>query len=73
MEPDYIVWVQKAMQDGLKLGVPSDYIEKYLQSWVGEEKSQQDIMMVRTMPMTVWSGGLAAGTQGRVMGGLDRG
>lgn len=73
IEPDYIVWVQKAMQDALKLGVPKEYVEKYLRPWAGEEKSQQEIMMVRTMPATAWRGGIAAGTQGRVMGGLDRG
>lgn len=73
IEPDYIVWVQKAMMEGLKIGIPGDYIEKYLRPWVGKEKARQDIMMVRTVPATKWRGGLAAGVQGRVMGGLDRG
>ncbi|KAK0103104.1 hypothetical protein ONS95_000720 [Cadophora gregata] len=73
IEPDYIVWVHKAIQHGLQSGVPSDYIEKYLRPWVGDLMSQQEINMVRTIPATQWSGGLAAGVRGRVMGGLDRG
>ncbi len=71
IEPDYVMWVQKAVQDGLKLGVPGEYVERYLRRW--GEASRQEIMMVRTIPATAWSGGLAAGTQGRVMGGPDRG
>ncbi|KAG4437957.1 hypothetical protein IFR05_006538 [Cadophora sp. M221] len=33
IEPDYVVWVQKAIQHGLQSGVPSDYVEKYLRPW----------------------------------------
>jgi len=75
IEPDYVVWMQKAMSDALRLGVPREYVERCLRPLVGDEKEEslQEIMMVRTMPPTTWRGGIAAGTQGRVMGGLDRG
>ncbi|CZS90196.1 hypothetical protein WAI453_004287 [Rhynchosporium graminicola] len=73
IEPDYVVWVQKAIQHGLEAGVPKDYVEKYLRPWIGHFHSQQEANMVRTIPAAQWSGGMAAGVRGRVMGGLDRG
>jgi gamma-glutamylcyclotransferase len=66
IEPDYVVWVNKATSHGLKDGVPEEYFGKYLR-WVGDEGKEQDIMMVRTRK------GKWGGVQGRVMGGLDRG
>ncbi len=73
IEPDYVVWVYKAIEQGKKAGVPSDYVEKYLRPWVGEVENLQEINMVRTIPAEKWAGGLAAGVRGRVMGGLDTG
>ncbi len=54
VEPDYVVWVQKAMSDALRLGVPRWYVERFLRPWVGDEKEEslQEIMMMRIMPPT---------------------
>lgn len=70
IEPDYIVWVNKAIRDGLKNGIPKEYVEKYLRRWVGNPEKEQDIMMVRTIT-GLWA--MGEGVQGRVMGSLDRG
>lgn len=70
IEPDYIVWVNKAIRDGLKNGVPGEYGEKYLRRWVGVQGKEQETMRVRTRT-SLWE--MGEGVQGRAMGSLDRG
>lgn len=51
IEREYIVWVKKAIEDGIKCGMPESYADRYLRPWLprlapGEEPL--DVVMVRT-------------------------
>ena len=49
IEKEYVVWVRKAIEDGLKCGMPQSYADNYLARFLPTEKgSEADIMMVRT-------------------------
>ena len=48
IEPDYVIWMNKAIEDGVLTGVPKDYIEKYMRPFVPVQTAGE-IQMVRTM------------------------
>lgn len=49
IEKEYVVWVRKAIEDGVKCGMPMSYADKYFKRFLPTEKgSEADIVMVRT-------------------------
>ena len=50
---DYIVWVNKAIRETTELGLPKDYVEKYIRPYIPptykEEEEEQEIQMIRVM------------------------
>lgn len=49
IEKEYVTWVNKAVEDGVKCGMPQSYADKYLTKYLpAENTSQADIVMVRT-------------------------
>jgi gamma-glutamylcyclotransferase len=52
IEKEYVVWVRKAMEDGVQCGMPKEYAEKYLLPYLPTEKEEramvEDVVMVRT-------------------------
>jgi gamma-glutamylcyclotransferase len=49
IEKEYVIWVKKAIEDGVKCGMPQSYADKYLTKYLPTENtSQADIVMVRT-------------------------
>lgn len=51
---DYVVWLRKAIADGLKCGIPDSYFEKYFNEFLPEDASvgkEDQIMMIRTVQM----------------------
>lgn len=69
IEPEYIVWVGQAIQDGVKNGVPEEYVEKHLRKWVRRSEKEQENMMCKTAT-GIWV--MGRGVQGRVIRGLGR-
>ena len=48
---EYLVWMRKAVADGLTAGVPMSYFEEYVMKYLPEDESvghEEKIMMVRT-------------------------
>ncbi len=49
IQKEYVVWVKKAIEDGVMCGMPTSYADKYLKAYLPEEQEvQADIVMVRT-------------------------
>lgn len=49
---EYLVWMRKAIADGLKCGVPQSYFEKYVQKFLPEDETvghEDKIIMQRTV------------------------
>lgn len=49
IEKKYVVWVRKAIEDGIRCGMPPLYAEKYLEPVLPEGKGEglPDVVMVR--------------------------
>jgi gamma-glutamylcyclotransferase len=50
--PDYIIWINKAIKEGKPLGLPDDYVQKYIRPYIPadyDERDEQEIQMVRVM------------------------
>lgn len=47
IEPDYVVWVNKAVQHGIECGIPEDYFVKYIRPFASEQE-HPPITMIRT-------------------------
>ena len=47
IEPDYVVWINKAVVEAVRCGVPPAYVDKYLRPCTPDEE-MRDIIMVRT-------------------------
>lgn len=50
--PDYIIWINKAIREGKPLGLPDDYVQKYIRPYIPpdyKEGEDQEIEMVRVM------------------------
>ncbi|CAK1361519.1 hypothetical protein CB0940_03117 [Cercospora beticola] len=48
----YVVWIVKAIREASAIGMPKEYVEKYLRPWLPEsteEEENQEIVMVRVM------------------------
>jgi gamma-glutamylcyclotransferase len=59
IEQEYVVWVKKAIEDGVAAGMPQHYADKYLVPFLPtEERKLQDIVMVRTTRFGEHSAGL---------------
>ncbi|KAK4945628.1 hypothetical protein LTR10_015247 [Elasticomyces elasticus] len=59
IEREYVVWIKKAAEDGMKCGMPSSYVEKYLVPFLPEDDKQlEDIIMVRTTRFGEQSAGI---------------
>jgi gamma-glutamylcyclotransferase len=59
MEREYVVWVKKAIEDGIIAGMPSAYAQKYLVPFLpAEDRKAEDIVMVRTTRFGERSAGL---------------
>jgi hypothetical protein len=49
IEREYVVWVRKAIEDGLKCGMPQAYADKYLAKYLPADGGPDaDIVMIRT-------------------------
>ena len=49
IEEDYVVWIRRAIKHASPDGLPSEYVEKYLRKFVGDEtEEEQEITMIRT-------------------------
>jgi gamma-glutamylcyclotransferase len=49
---DYIIWINKAIREATPLGLPADYVEKYIRPYIPatyKEDEEQEIQMVRVM------------------------
>jgi gamma-glutamylcyclotransferase len=49
---EYLSWMRKAVADGLKIGVPRSYFDKYVMQYLPEDEnvgSEDKIMMLRTV------------------------
>ncbi|KPI34738.1 uncharacterized protein AB675_21 [Cyphellophora attinorum] len=49
---EYIIWMRKAIADGVESGVPADYFRKYVDKFLPEDGlvgKEEDIIMVRTI------------------------
>ena len=52
IEPDYIVWIHKAIREAKPYGLPDEYVEKYFRPYLpptSKEDEEREIVMVRTM------------------------
>ena len=50
IDKEYVVWVRKAIEDGLKCGMPQKYADTYLNKYLPTQTAPQaETMMVRTM------------------------
>lgn len=59
IEREYVVWVKKAIEDGLTAGMPKEYAEKYIVPFLPKDDGKlADIMMVRTSRFGEHSAGL---------------
>jgi gamma-glutamylcyclotransferase len=59
IEREYVIWVNKAIADGVASGMPKEYAEKYLAPFLpSETKPEADIVMVRTTRFGEHSAGL---------------
>jgi gamma-glutamylcyclotransferase len=59
IEREYVVWVKKAMEDGIQAGMPKDYAEKYIVPYMPTDgRKLEDIVMVRTNQFGEKSAGL---------------
>ena len=54
--PDYVIWINKAIREARPLGLPDEYVEKYIRSYIPplskeeeDDELSQDIQMVRVM------------------------
>ena len=52
----YITWLLKAIEDGIKCGMPQSYADKYIMPFIptlesGQRPPQSQSMMIRTMKM----------------------
>jgi gamma-glutamylcyclotransferase len=50
--PDYIIWINKAIREAKPLGLPDDYVEKYIRPYIPpdyKEDEDREIEMVRVM------------------------
>lgn len=50
--PDYVVWINKAIRDAKRFGLPDEYVEKYIRKYIpptSTEEEQREIEMVRVM------------------------
>jgi gamma-glutamylcyclotransferase len=70
IEREYIVWVNKAIQDAAKCGMPQSYADKYITKYIPTDWAPNpNIMMVRTMRF----GDKTAGLVPRGFASWDRG
>ena len=49
---EYLVWLRKAIEDGVTIGVPRAYFDKYFTRYLPEDEGvgrEEKIMMVRTV------------------------
>lgn len=49
---EYLVWMRKAIEDGLQIGVPKSYVDKYMKKYLPENEDvgrEEKIMMLRTI------------------------
>ena len=48
---EYVMWMRKAIADGLEIGVPRGYFEKYMDGFLpsGEVGREEKVVMVRTV------------------------
>jgi len=62
IEKEYVVWIRKAIEDGVQCGMSKEYAEKYLSPYLPEGKEQvstvEDVVMVRTTRFGEHSAGL---------------
>lgn len=52
IEPDYVVWINKAIREAKQFGLPDDYVEKYIRPYIpltSKEEEEREIQMVRVM------------------------
>lgn len=49
---EYVIWMRKAIEDGLKCGVSQSYVDRYLTKFLPEDKDvgkEDQVMMIRTI------------------------
>ena len=54
MSKEYIIWMRKAIDDGLKIGVPQSYVDQYLRKFLPEDETvgrEDQVLMLRTIQM----------------------
>jgi gamma-glutamylcyclotransferase len=49
VKPEYVIWINKAIQDASRDGLPDAYVSKYIRNYVSPPVEEPEIVMVRYM------------------------